>query len=118
MASRALAAHRRDSASVHPFPSPSPVAIVLGAQWGDEVSETNNANPTLDTSLQGKGKLVDLLASEADIVCRCQVNCHVFAVLVSTDVHRVATMRDIVSSSKVWNTIFTCFRRASTYRIA
>jgi len=33
------------------------VAVVLGAQWGDE----------------GKGKLVDLLASDADIVCRCQV---------------------------------------------
>lgn len=33
------------------------VAVVLGAQWGDE----------------GKGKLVDLLASEVDVVCRCQV---------------------------------------------
>lgn len=33
------------------------VSVVLGAQWGDE----------------GKGKLVDLLASDADIVCRCQV---------------------------------------------
>lgn len=32
------------------------VAVVLGAQWGDE----------------GKGKLVDLLASKADVVCRCQ----------------------------------------------
>uniref|UniRef100_A0A1B0A7U8 Adenylosuccinate synthetase n=1 Tax=Glossina pallidipes TaxID=7398 RepID=A0A1B0A7U8_GLOPL len=31
--------------------------VVLGAQWGDE----------------GKGKVVDMLASEADIVCRCQV---------------------------------------------
>ncbi|XP_037524852.1 adenylosuccinate synthetase [Rhipicephalus sanguineus] len=30
--------------------------VVLGAQWGDE----------------GKGKIVDLLASEAQIVCRCQ----------------------------------------------
>ncbi|KAI9578312.1 hypothetical protein GQX74_014183 [Glossina fuscipes] len=30
--------------------------VVLGAQWGDE----------------GKGKVVDMLASEADIVCRCQ----------------------------------------------
>ena len=35
------------------------VAVVLGAQWGDE----------------GKGKVVDLLAQDADIVCRCQV-CH------------------------------------------
>lgn len=33
------------------------VTVVLGAQWGDE----------------GKGKVVDLLATEADIVCRCQV---------------------------------------------
>jgi hypothetical protein len=33
------------------------VTVVLGAQWGDE----------------GKGKLVDLLAVNSDIVCRCQV---------------------------------------------
>ncbi|XP_013783579.1 adenylosuccinate synthetase-like [Limulus polyphemus] len=32
------------------------VTVILGAQWGDE----------------GKGKVVDLLASNADIVCRCQ----------------------------------------------
>uniref|UniRef100_A0A8C3GCW9 Adenylosuccinate synthetase n=1 Tax=Cyclopterus lumpus TaxID=8103 RepID=A0A8C3GCW9_CYCLU len=32
------------------------VTVVLGAQWGDE----------------GKGKVVDLLALDADIVCRCQ----------------------------------------------
>lgn len=32
------------------------VSVVLGAQWGDE----------------GKGKLVDLLATSADVVCRCQ----------------------------------------------
>ncbi|XP_059814329.1 adenylosuccinate synthetase isozyme 1 A-like isoform X1 [Hypanus sabinus] len=32
------------------------VTVVLGAQWGDE----------------GKGKVVDLLATDADIVCRCQ----------------------------------------------
>ena len=31
--------------------------VVLGAQWGDE----------------GKGKVVDMIASKADIVCRCQV---------------------------------------------
>ena len=35
------------------------VTVVLGSQWGDE----------------GKGKLVDLLATEADVVCRCQVCC-------------------------------------------
>lgn len=34
----------------------SKVDVVLGAQWGDE----------------GKGKVVDMLASEVDIVCRCQ----------------------------------------------
>uniref|UniRef100_A0AAY4DIY3 Adenylosuccinate synthetase n=1 Tax=Denticeps clupeoides TaxID=299321 RepID=A0AAY4DIY3_9TELE len=32
------------------------VDVVLGAQWGDE----------------GKGKVVDLLAQDADMVCRCQ----------------------------------------------
>lgn len=36
------------------------VTVVLGAQWGDE----------------GKGKLVDLLAVNSDIVCRCQVSNH------------------------------------------
>ena len=35
----------------------SGVTVVVGAQWGDE----------------GKGKLVDMLAEEADLVCRCQV---------------------------------------------
>lgn len=34
------------------------VTVVLGAQWGDE----------------GKGKVVDMLAVDADIVCRCQVS--------------------------------------------
>lgn len=33
------------------------VTVVLGAQWGDE----------------GKGKVVDMLAMSADVVCRCQV---------------------------------------------
>lgn len=33
------------------------ITVVLGAQWGDE----------------GKGKVVDLLAKDADLVCRCQV---------------------------------------------
>ncbi|ERL92349.1 hypothetical protein D910_09664 [Dendroctonus ponderosae] len=32
------------------------VTVILGAQWGDE----------------GKGKVVDLLATTADVVCRCQ----------------------------------------------
>uniref|UniRef100_A0A8C5HK54 Adenylosuccinate synthetase n=1 Tax=Gouania willdenowi TaxID=441366 RepID=A0A8C5HK54_GOUWI len=44
-----------------PTPTPAPavgnkVTVVLGAQWGDE----------------GKGKVVDLLAQDADMVCRCQ----------------------------------------------
>jgi Adenylosuccinate synthetase len=30
----------------------------IGAQWGDE----------------GKGKVVDMLSSQADVVCRCQVS--------------------------------------------
>ncbi|XP_062502709.1 adenylosuccinate synthetase isozyme 1 A-like [Corticium candelabrum] len=38
------------------FQLQSGVSVVLGAQWGDE----------------GKGKLVDILAAEADVVCRCQ----------------------------------------------
>lgn len=33
------------------------ITVVLGAQWGDE----------------GKGKVVDMLAKDADLVCRCQV---------------------------------------------
>lgn len=38
MATRLLSAdQRRGSTTVHPFPNPSMVAIVLGAQWGDEV---------------------------------------------------------------------------------
>lgn len=45
----------------HPLRTPkepqNKVTVVLGAQWGDE----------------GKGKVVDLLAMDADIVCRCQV---------------------------------------------
>ncbi|KAF5275192.1 hypothetical protein FQR65_LT04224 [Abscondita terminalis] len=32
------------------------VTVILGAQWGDE----------------GKGKVVDMLAANADVVCRCQ----------------------------------------------
>lgn len=35
----------------------SKVTVVLGAQWGDE----------------GKGKVVDMLATDVDIVCRFQV---------------------------------------------
>src|SRR4051812_30670349 len=35
---------------------PMPATVVAGAQWGDE----------------GKGRIVDLLAAEADMVVRCQ----------------------------------------------
>ena len=42
--------YRRDGSS-------GGVVVVLGGQWGDE----------------GKGKLVDILAQDADVVCRCQV---------------------------------------------
>ncbi len=41
------------------------VTVVLGAQWGDE----------------GKGKVVDLLAVDADIVARCQVHNHSLSAL-------------------------------------
>ena len=34
------------------------ITVVLGAQWGDE----------------GKGKLVDLVAKDFDVVARCQVS--------------------------------------------
>lgn len=34
------------------------VSVVLGSQWGDE----------------GKGKVVDLMASDSDVVCRYQVS--------------------------------------------
>ena len=34
------------------------VTVVIGAQFGDE----------------GKGKIVDMLSQEADVVCRCQVS--------------------------------------------
>lgn len=35
--------------------APSTATVVLGSQWGDE----------------GKGKLVDILAQESDVCCRC-----------------------------------------------
>ncbi|CAF3409312.1 unnamed protein product, partial [Rotaria socialis] len=47
---------QRYRSSTNSSASKSTVTVVLGAQFGDE----------------GKGKLVDLLASEADIVCRFQ----------------------------------------------
>lgn len=46
-------------------PYRSKVTVVLGAQWGDE----------------GKGKVVDMLATEADVVCRCQVSGFILVVI-------------------------------------
>lgn len=40
----------------------SKAVVVLGTQWGDE----------------GKGKVVDLLCQDADLVCRCQVSLNTF----------------------------------------
>lgn len=48
---------QQDSSLRVPKEPQNKVTVVLGAQWGDE----------------GKGKVVDLLAMDADIVCRCQV---------------------------------------------
>lgn len=46
----------------------SGVTVVLGGQWGDE----------------GKGKLVDILAQDADVVARCQVTFVSFTPLINT----------------------------------
>jgi adenylosuccinate synthase len=51
-----LLRNRDRSGSVSSYSSK--VQVVLGAQWGDE----------------GKGKVVDMLSSNADVVCRCQVS--------------------------------------------
>ncbi|KAL7978180.1 hypothetical protein Chor_005167 [Crotalus horridus] len=46
----------RLGSALHSPPAGNRVTVVLGAQWGDE----------------GKGKVVDLLSLDADLVCRCQ----------------------------------------------
>ena len=53
----ALSNGPESSPRVPPGPKTT-LSVVLGAQWGDE----------------GKGKLVDILATKADLVCRCQVS--------------------------------------------
>ena len=60
--------------------------VILGAQWGDE----------------GKGKLVDLLATEADVVCRCAVSMH---------------CHDIIMLFCTWNTTlrFILFELCNTF---
>lgn len=50
--------HRSSSGCKRARNGENKVTVALGAQWGDE----------------GKGKVVDLLATDADIVCRCQVS--------------------------------------------
>ncbi|XP_055852135.1 adenylosuccinate synthetase [Episyrphus balteatus] len=45
-----------ENRQTRPSVTPAKVSVVLGAQWGDE----------------GKGKVVDMLATEVDVVCRCQ----------------------------------------------
>ena len=54
------------------------VAVVLGTQWGDE----------------GKGKLVDILAQQYDIVARAQV-----PDLASVHVHTVARLQSLGSDA-------------------
>lgn len=51
-----LIRNRERSGSVSNYNSK--ITVVLGAQWGDE----------------GKGKVVDMLSVDADVVCRCQVS--------------------------------------------
>ena len=58
-----MAEHPKENGSVVPAKMKRtgehrPVTVVLGTQWGDE----------------GKGKVVDMLAADADLCCRCQVN--------------------------------------------
>ncbi|XP_073527549.1 adenylosuccinate synthetase isozyme 2 isoform X2 [Phyllobates terribilis] len=55
-ATQAAVMSNGESTAVPAPPLQNKVTVVLGAQWGDE----------------GKGKVVDLLAQDADIVCRCQ----------------------------------------------
>ena len=61
--------------------SQNKIKVVLGAQWGDE----------------GKGKLVDLLAENADIVARCQVM-H-FLIIVY---YLALNLQSIVSNSNIF----------------
>ncbi len=57
----------------------SGVTVVLGGQWGDE----------------GKGKLVDILAQQADVVARCQVNKASSLVLNSRYIVQLLARRDM-----------------------
>lgn len=59
------------------------VTVVLGAQWGDE----------------GKGKLVDILSTNADLVCRCQV-CTVAQSVVVTEILETKFFNIVYCSSE------------------
>lgn len=75
----------------------SGVTVVLGGQWGDE----------------GKGKLVDILAQDADVVARCQVTFVSFTPLINTlffFFSREATMLDTLSKLDPWSTTFTYYQ--------
>ena len=54
------------------------VTVVLGAQFGDE----------------GKGKIVDMLCQDADVVCRCQVFDHETILMISLIIAHIAGLRD------------------------
>lgn len=56
MTLRPLSDQRRGSATVHPFPNPSMVAIVLGAQWGDEVSDDHSNNDLVLSKISIRAK--------------------------------------------------------------
>lgn len=64
-------------------PPGSRVNVVLGAQWGDE----------------GKGKVVDLLATTADVVCRCQVSVFIVCLRSASDQLLWGCFRKSLSSS-------------------
>ena len=61
-----------------------PVTVVVGAQWGDE----------------GKGKLVDIVSANVDIVARCQGECCVLVLRIQSmyfamRINRLRTMGHI-----------------------
>ena len=62
------------------------VKVVLGAQWGDE----------------GKGKLVDLLAENADIVARCQVMHFLIFVHYITFIKMPSTLQCVIFNSNIF----------------
>jgi hypothetical protein len=51
------------------------VTVVLGTQWGDE----------------GKGKVVDMLATIVDVCCRCQVSVVYYMCVLARSLQAVCT---------------------------